>query len=418
MFMRYSEKISCNKANKLMNSLFENLRTQYKIPNEIYVGFDNSLIKQGVGGLTDVFSNLSHGDVTILPFTRKSWSDRMRYGVFGDFVEEYPMVDFLSRVYYLKHESRHIEQLKIISANPNSEYSKRISLELFATGNNGVYYNQGVTGSNDFYWDLNEDWHNGYHMLMELDAQRSATIELYKYCKKLFHSESQAKKAVVDVVKEDAMLGGRNEKPGQYYISLDDLENLTYEGIIEKFDAEIEKVYHNNCRQYVSKYASKDLLNDRYSRDIKKNPEEDKSVLFNNMKSDFGIEDYVFDWFESRLGIRFFDISSFPDYFETSKDVDKFVIVATEQIMKENHVIDTVRSNVESVKPLRNEFFVWDDKVFVDMFQNEEPNHQFNFDKYKMKQDLERRLQAVQDNAEEKGLVSNEELDVESEVRL
>lgn len=50
------------------------------------------------------------------------------------------------------------------------------------------------------------------------------------------------------------------------------------------------------------------------------------------------------------------------------------------------------------------------------MFQNEKPNHQFNFDKYKMKQDLERRLQTVQDNAEEKGLVSNEELDVEREV--
>ena len=51
------------------------------------------------------------------------------------------------------------------------------------------------------------------------------------------------------------------------------------------------------------------------------------------------------------------------------------------------------------------------------MLQNEKPNHQFNFDKYKMKQDLECRLQAVQDSAEEKGLVSDEEIDVEREVR-
>lgn len=55
-------------------------------------------------------------------------------------------------------------------------------------------------------------------------------------------------------------------------------------------------------------------------------------------------------------------------------------------------------------------------KVFVDMFQNEEPNHQFNFDKYKLKQDLEHKLQTVQDSAEEKGLVSDEEVDVEREV--
>lgn len=50
------------------------------------------------------------------------------------------------------------------------------------------------------------------------------------------------------------------------------------------------------------------------------------------------------------------------------------------------------------------------------MFQNEEPNHQFNFDKYKLKQDLEHKLQTVQDSAEEKGLVSDEEVDVEREV--
>ena len=34
-------------------------------------------------------------------------------------------------------------------------------------------------------------------------------------------------------------------------------------------------------------------------------------------------------------------------------------------------------------------------------------------DKYKMKQDLERRLQTVQDSAEKKGLISNEEINIE-----
>lgn len=412
MFMRYSKKISCEKANSLMRSLFEDIQNKY---NTIVI-FDSNLASMNVGGTTDIRGDLSYGNVRIKPFTDKSWSDRMKYGVFGDFVEEYSMIDFLSRVYYTKHEEQHLKQSIEVRSNPDREYSKMIALELFAVGDNNLYYHQDGVNDSGFYWDLNDDWHNGYHMLMELDAQRAATVELYKYCKKLFHSESQAKRAVVDVVIADAKLDGRNGKSGQYYIPLDNLENLTYEDIIKKFDIEIEKAYQINCRQYVSKYAAKDLFSDRYSYDIKKNPKKDKSVLFDEMKADFGIKDCVFDWFESRLGIQSFDISFFPYYFETSRDVDKFVIVVTEQIMQENHRIDTVRSNVESVKPLRNEFFVWDDKVFIDMFQNEKPNHQFSFDKYKMKQDLERRLQTVQDNAEEKGLVSDEEVDVEREV--
>lgn len=414
MFMHYSKKISCEKADSLMRSLFEDIQTKYKTR---VIPYPN-LVFMNVGGVTDIYGDLSYGNVRIKPLSDKSWSDRMKYGIFGDFVEEYSMIDFLSRVYYTKHEEQHLKQSIEVRSNPDREYSKIIALELFAVRDNGVYYHQNSISDSGFYWDLNDDWHNDYHMLMELDAQRAATVELYKYCKKLFHSESQAKRAVVDVVIADAKLGDRNEKPGQYYIPLDNLENLTYENIIEKFDIEIEKAYQTNRRQYVSKYSAKDLFSDRYSRDIKKNPEEDKSVLFNNMKLDFGIEDCVFDWFESRLGIRSFDISSFPDYFETSKDVDKFVIVATEQIMKENHAVDTIRSNVESVKPLQNESFIWNEQVFIDMFQNEKPNHQFSFDKYKMKQDLERRLQTVQDNAEEKGLASNEELGIESEVKL
>jgi outer membrane protein OmpA-like peptidoglycan-associated protein len=78
---------------------------------------------------------------------------------------------------------------------------------------------------------------------------------------------------------------------------------------------------------------------------------------------------------------------------------------------KSNERVITAQSYV-------SEFFIWNDKVFIDMLQNEKPNHQFSFDKYKLKQDLERRLQTVQDNAEEKGLVSDEEIDVESEVKL
>lgn len=312
---------------------------------------------------------------------------------------------FLKVVYALKHEERHVQQYKAMNEavcyeDLTDDKVSCMAKEVLAIATNDIYYHQ---KDRDFFYD------NGAHMLTELDAQVYAIKSLYSYCEKEY-GRDKAEDLVFDIITSELFVLSDHRKSGKDYIEIprdkikyDEEESkwvvkdFTCNDVLKLYEEEINRTLIENRRRYITRDSY-------YIPELHAYKGEDKKLL--------PVKDSVFEWLENNVD-NTFDFSTFPDYFGTSGDVDKFVIIVTDCILKQRGNDRDLKSIVEKTDCIKNESFVWNEQVFIDMFQNEKPKHQFSFDKYKMKQDLERRLQTVQDNAEEKGLVSNEEINIE-----
>ena len=356
--------------------------------------FSDLLLDEDRVGVTDIDVNFSVKRVRIKPL--RFFQEMHDTGIVdGEISDKIPVVEFLDRIYALKHEEAHVMRNKDIKRGKKDVLSVSVAYETLSSIHNDDYYHSS---------NHNENWNNCMHMVMELEAQKYAVQELYKYCLKLYEGrEEYANGKALEVILNSKDFCFSNDY-GNYYAALPS-NDVTCDVIVKSLDEEIDKVLNTNMRSYVSKgYYETNLLSADYSLD--------------NIQDKSTINDHLLYWFDNNIGLKNFDVSVFPDYFATSIDVDKFVLFAHESLESRMGRNSKIQASLKSIKCLKSDWVDLDDKVFIDMFQNEEPNHQFSFDKYKLKQDLERRLQTVQDNAEEKGLVSNEELDVESEVKL
>ena len=233
--------------------------------------------------------------------------------------------EFLRIFYALKHEERHVQQYTSISEGVfygGLDYFKlcHIANESLAISYNDMYYHQGNRDSN---------WDNGAHMLMELDAQKFAIEELYSYCESEY-GKAKAEELVFDIIASELNITNNIYAKGKDYISIPDdcitfddegkicFNNLTVNDILKLYDSEIEKAQKVNNRHYISR--------DRYYHPSSYNLRGASVML--------GDKDLVFEWFEENFPGLNFDFESFPEYFETSADVDKFVIIATNTMMQ------------------------------------------------------------------------------------
>ena len=133
----------------------------------------------------------------------------------------------------------------------------------------------------------------------------------------------------------------------------------THEDLINHYNNVLEQAGSINCRVY---------------------PNQNKLPEYEQV---FGKEpDYVDQWFDKNMDSDF-DRSKFPDYFKTSMDADKFVMAATNDVLKDKGAAVSLEEEVEATPCLYFEKFEWDTSVYKNMFQTEEPNHQFDTVKYR-----------------------------------
>ena len=395
-----TEKEFQNKINHLQNEMVLNCGMSFSLDPFMN---DAGAVHRDIDMFTPVSVDIREPSMIILGYKHRLLSEEPIMG--------YRTKDFLKVLYAIKHEERHVQQYKAIGEGKSyddltDDKIPYIAKEVLAMTNNGTYYHQGYM---DPFYD------NGSHMLMELDAQQYAIRSLYNYCEKEY-GKDKAEKLVFDVITSELNVVSDFRKSGKDYIEIpldkivydekDEkwcIKDLTCKDILDLYGKEINRAPKENRRRYITKNI--------YSRD-------EISVY----KGEGSIErvlqpkDMVFEWLVSNLGDDF-NFAKFPSYFETSDDTDKFVIAVTNRMLKQKGIDVDLKYIVETTDCIKDESFVWNEQIFIDMFQNEKPNHQFSFDKYKMKQDLERRLQTVQDSAEEKGLATEADVDIEREVR-
>lgn len=382
-----------------IDDLFQDLSAKYAVSCDLVFGLrDSGITRRSSGNMFGPESvYIREPDMTVVNHKKRLFSDVFEPG--------YSLGDFLRIIYAIKHEERHLQQYKAISEGKcydglTDDKVSYIAKEVLAMTNNGTYYHQGYT---DPFYD------NGSHMLMELDAQQYAIRSLYSYCEKEY-GRDKAEDLVFDIITSELFVLSDHRKSSKDYIEIprdkikyDEEESkwvvkdFTCNDVLKLYEEEINRTLIENRRRYITRDSY-------YIPELHAYKGEDKKLL--------PVKDSVFEWLENNVD-NTFDFSTFPDYFGTSGDVDKFVIIVTDCILKQRGNDRDLKSIVEKTDCIKNESFVWNEQIFIDMFQNEKPNHQFSFDKYKMKQDLERRLQTVQDNAEDKGLISNEEINIE-----
>ena len=415
--MKYSKKISVGKADDLMSDLFKNIKERYGI-NAV----DFGLLPSSVNGATNTKRYSFHVlEVRIDYFS----GQKLKYDGAGNplpatladilakKVKFIDTVSFLSTVYTCKHEERHVQQFHAIEEGVVCDgLTKKdmsvIACEKLAIADNRMYYHQG---------NKNVRYDNAQHMLTELDAQKFATKSLYEYCKDLYDGDEKlAKNLVTEVVKNEYKSRGDIISSCRYYIPIDDVNTLTYEDIMKLYDEEIDKIRDGaNLREYISYGDFMGTTQYEYEKNIK---DKSEPMPIDDFCDEVTIYDQTFRWLTTRLDLTKFEMHRFADYFETSHDVDKFVIATSNIMLNEEGEGEILKDVFEKTKCLVDESMIWDDATLLSVLENKRPYRSFNFDKYKMKQDLECRLQAVQDSAEEKGLVSDEEIDVEREVKL
>ena len=184
-------------------------------------------------------------------------------------------------------------------------------------------------------------------MCSEIDAQRAAVQPFYDYCYNAYGDADLADKLTVEQVVNDDY-GFIKENPNIH----------THQDVINHYNNMLEQAEVENWRVYPNQNEIPD-----YEQVFGKNP------------------DYIDEWFDKNMPADF-DRSTFPDYFPTSKDTDKFVIAATNDVLKDKGAAVTLEDEVNSTPCLRFEKFQWDTSAYRNMFQTEEPNQQFHTDEY------------------------------------
>ena len=236
---------------------------------------------------------------------------------------------------------------------------------LVISGNSGYYYT-------DVY---NDNWSNHKHSLMELDAQKFAIEELYKYCKDLYNDDNLSKRLVLDVIKKEAVSNEFYDfgehiinfiRYGNYYIDLNNMD-FTYENVIKAYDEEIYKCCNQNLRRYISI--------------------DDFDNCFNG--------DFLYKYINEHRDIFVKNNINFFEYFKTSSDVDKFVICVTNSAQKEIADGRGLQQIIHNIGCLDDSEFVWNDGLFLKMFKNNEPNYQFSISDVKFLEEYSHNVTCV-----------------------
>ncbi len=398
--MKYSKFMDFLLCDRLMHKLLNQFEKDYSVPVH-FVSLTNATgVTHTPPGSFEVI------DVHLHPYSSVTSDSFMLQKA----LTPVNTMSFLKAVYSLKHEERHVQQFQAIVKGDmcdglTQDDMRTIACEKVSIEGNRMYYHQGYR---------NMSYDNAQHMLIELDAQRFATRELYEYCKDLYGDEELAKNLVVEMVKNEFGSRGDITGPGRYYLPIFNTKGLTYDKIMDLYDGEVEKIHNGiNYRKYVSKGDFEGTIQYEYKKQIK---DSDNPMSLDDFCDEVNIYDRAFRWFVSKTDLIEVDLFRFPDYFATSNDVDRFVISASNIMLKEKGDF-RLEKELQNTDCLKDMFIITNDSELKSIFENKRPYLSFSFDKYKAAKDLECRLQAVQDSAEEKGLVSDEEVDVEREVK-
>ena len=324
---QYKDRMNRNVAAFRMHSLMTEASQKHGVP--FY--FDDDLAFSSAAGVTTSkgFEPISVGmqDYSAyVPDTDKGFVKRYFTGTM-------PTEVYLHQVWSLKHEEGHVQRGKSIAKGVDNYINAKVACEGFASAYNPAYYTaRGADG-----------YSNMHGMVSEIDAQRAAVKPFYDYCYNLYGDAELADKLTV-----------QQATRSNYGFVQESSDIHTHEDLINHYNNVLI-----NCRVY---------------------PNQNKLPEYEQV---FGKEpDYVDQWFDKNMDSDF-DRSKFPDYFKTSMDADKFVMAATNDVLKDKGAAVSLEEEVEATPCLYFEKFEWDTSVYKNMFQTEEPNHQFDTVKYR-----------------------------------
>ena len=329
---QYKNKTSRKVAQIRMLALMQRVEKRLGIP----VSFDKSLDASNLGGVTR-----SNGFVPVnigirnygayVPKSEKGFFKRRMAG-------EMPTDAYLNQVWALYHEEGHVDQFRLICNGNDREIDRQIACERVASMYNPVYYSAfNSTG-----------YANMYGMVSEIDAQRRAVNPFYQHCIEVYGDEKLADQLTV-----------QRAASVNYGFTFGNPNMFTHEDVLAHYDNIIEQSKSINWRRYPNQNDLPD-----YERVFAENP------------------DCVDEWFDKNMGPDF-DRAMFPRYFATSKDVDKFVIAVSNEIMQQrSNETKTIKDYVESIPTLRFELFQWDTSIYKNLFETEIPTQQFNTNEY------------------------------------
>lgn len=328
MAEQYNKKMSKLQFYTRSSMLMKEASQKYGIP----VYFDPMLYGSNLGGGVStkdgfVATGIHMNNASLYTRTDLSFSERPS-------ILKIPTIMYVHHVYNLKHEEQHVHRLQQIQNGAESQINSRIACEHLASMNNPVYYSMPFT----------DDYSNANYMISEIDAENAATMEVYQHCHDMYGDWELADQLTVREASESAY-GGVNE---QKFDKCEDI--LTYQR------EQMQKVCNTNMRRYPTQ-------SDLDYRKVKNNP------------------DYVNKWFDKNMDPDF-DRSTFPDYFKTSMDTDKFVMAATNEIQHDKGRDKCIEDYAKGTNTLQYEGFCWDTSVYKNMFENEEPSHQFDTNAY------------------------------------
>ena len=328
---QYKDRINRNIADFRMYALMMEASEKYGIP--FY--FDKELNYSSLAGVTRMkgFKPVAVGMNNFSAYTRAADKGFIKQHITGTM----PTEIHLHQVWALKHEEGHVQRGKSITKGVDNDLNARIACESCASAYNPVYYSA--------YGD--DGRANMFGMCSEIDAQRAAVQPFYDYCYNLYGDAELADKLTVEQVANDNY-GFVKENPNIH----------THQDIINHYNNILEQAEVENWRVYPNQ-----------------NEVPDHEQVFGKEP------DYVDQWFDKNMPDDF-DRSTFPDYFPTSKDTDKFVMAATNDILKDKGAAVTLEDEANSTPCLHFEKFQWDTSVYRNMFQTEEPNQQFYTDEY------------------------------------
>ena len=328
---QYKDKMNRNVADFRMYALMIEASQKHGIP--FY--FDKELNYSSLAGVTRMngFKPVAVGMHDFCGYMRGADKGVVKRYITGTI----PTALHLHQVWALKHEEGHVQRGKSITKGVDNDLNVRIACEHCASTYNPVYYSA-----------YGADGHaNMFGMCSEIDAERAAVQPFYDYCYSVYGDAELADKLTVEQ--------GAN---GEYGFIRENPNIHTHQDIINHYNNILEQAEFENWRVYPNQ-----------------NEVPDHEQVFGKEP------DYVDQWFDKNMPDDF-DRSTFPDYFPTSKDTDKFVMAATNDILKDKGAVVTLEDEANKTPCLRFEKFQWDTSVYRNMFQTEEPNRQFHTDEY------------------------------------
>lgn len=328
----YKDKTNRKVAQIRMLALMQRVENRLGIP----VSFDKSLDTSNLGGVTrsNGFVPVNIGIRNYGAYVPKSEKGFFKRRVTG----EMPTDIYLNQVWALYHEEGHVDQFRLVCNGSNGELDRQIACERIASMYNPVYYSAFNSSG----------YANMYGMVSEIDAQRRAVKPFHQHCVELYGNEKLADQLTV-----------QKAASVNYGFTFGNPNMFTRDDVLKHYDDIIEQSRSINWRRY----PNQDDLPD-YEKVFATNP------------------DCVDEWFDKNMSPDF-DRAMFPRYFATSKDVDKFVIAASNEIMQQHsNETATIKGYVEGISTLHSELFQWDTSIYKNMFETEIPTQQFNTNEY------------------------------------